>query len=44
MRRLFDGEKSSYRDAVLLNAAAALVIADAAPDLKQGAEMAPVLV
>ncbi len=40
MRRLFDGEASAYRDAVLLNAAAALVIADAATDLKQGAEMA----
>jgi anthranilate phosphoribosyltransferase len=37
---LLDGAPSAYRDAVLLNAAAALVIADAAPDLKSGVEMA----
>ncbi|MBB3993814.1 anthranilate phosphoribosyltransferase [Sulfitobacter undariae] len=37
---LLDGEQSAYRDAVLLNSAAALVIADAAPDLKAGVEMA----
>ncbi len=37
---LLDGVHSAYRDAVLLNAAAALVIAEAAPDLKTGAEMA----
>ena len=37
---LLDGEHSAYRDAVLLNAAAALVVADAAPDLKTGVEMA----
>ncbi len=37
---LLDGAPSAYRDAVLLNAAAALVVADAAPDLKTGAEMA----
>jgi anthranilate phosphoribosyltransferase len=37
---LLDGEPSAYRDAVLLNAAAALVVADAAPDLKAGVEMA----
>ena len=37
---LLDGAPSAYRDAVLLNSAAALVIADAAPDLKTGAEMA----
>lgn len=37
---LLDGAQSAYRDAVLLNAAAALVVADAAPDLKTGAEMA----
>lgn len=37
---LLDGAPSAYRDAVLLNAAAALVVADAAPDLKSGAEMA----
>lgn len=37
---LLDGAPSAYRDAVLLNAAAALVVADAAPDLKAGVEMA----
>jgi anthranilate phosphoribosyltransferase len=37
---LLDGAPSAYRDAVLLNAAAALVVADAAPDLKTGVEMA----
>ncbi len=37
---LLDGAASAYRDAVLLNAAAALVVADAAKDLKQGVEMA----
>lgn len=37
---LLDGIPSAYRDAVLLNSAAALVIADAAPDLKTGVEMA----
>ncbi len=37
---LLDGEKSAYRDAVLLNSAAALVVADVADDLKAGAEMA----
>ncbi|WP_170580553.1 anthranilate phosphoribosyltransferase [Ruegeria arenilitoris] len=39
-RALLDGAPSAYRDAVLLNAAAALVVAEAAPDLKQGVEMA----
>ena len=37
---LLDGVQSAYRDAVLLNSAAALVVADAASDLKQGVEMA----
>ena len=37
---LLDGTPSAYRDAVLLNSAAALLIADAAPDLKTGVEMA----
>lgn len=37
---LLDGTPSAYRDAVLLNSAAALVIADAAADLKAGVEMA----
>ena len=39
-KALLDGKVSAYRDAVLLNAAAALVVADAAPDLKAGVEMA----
>jgi anthranilate phosphoribosyltransferase len=37
---LLDGEASAYRDAVLLNSAAAFVIAEAAPDLKTGVELA----
>ncbi|KIN76742.1 anthranilate phosphoribosyltransferase [Sulfitobacter mediterraneus] len=37
---LLDGAQTAYRDAVLLNSAAALVVADAATDLKTGAEMA----
>ncbi len=40
LRRLLDGEAGAYRDAVLLNAAAALVLADAAPDLTAGAQRA----
>ncbi|MEM7545348.1 MAG: anthranilate phosphoribosyltransferase [Pseudomonadota bacterium] len=40
MGRLFDGETGAYRDAVLLNAAAALMIADKVRDLKDGAAMA----
>ena len=37
---LLDGAAGAYRDAVLLNSAAALVVADAATDLKEGVEMA----
>lgn len=37
---LLDGEKSAYRDAVLLNAAAALMIADKCDDLKDGVALA----
>jgi len=40
MRALFAGEKSAYRDAVLLNASAALIVADKVSDLKSGVEMA----
>ncbi|WP_102224628.1 anthranilate phosphoribosyltransferase [Acidimangrovimonas sediminis] len=40
MRALLDGATGAYRDAVLLNAAAALVVAGRAEDLKTGAEMA----
>lgn len=39
-RALLAGDASAYRDAVLLNAAAALVIAEKAPDLKTGVEIA----
>ena len=38
--RLLDGETGGYRDAVLLNAAAALVVADRASSLREGAEIA----
>ena len=37
---LLDGAPGAYRDAVLLNSAAALVVADKAADLKAGAELA----
>mgnify|MGYP001026031618 FL=1 len=37
---LLDGEKSAYRDIVLLNAAAALCITNKAPNLADGVEMA----
>lgn len=40
LRALLAGAQNAYRDAVLLNAAAALVIADKAADLKLGVEMA----
>ncbi|MDA5094284.1 anthranilate phosphoribosyltransferase [Aliiroseovarius sp. KMU-50] len=39
-RALLQGETSAYRDAVLLNAAAALVVADKASNLKDGAAQA----
>ena len=39
-RALLAGEPGAYRDAVLLNAAAALVIAEKAADLKEGAAIA----
>jgi anthranilate phosphoribosyltransferase len=38
--RLFEGEKGAYRDIVLLNAAAALVVAGAAQDIKSGVALA----
>ena len=40
LRRLLAGEPGPYRDAVLLNAAAALVIGEAAAELREGAEVA----
>lgn len=39
-RALLDGQASAYRDAVLLNAAAALLIAKRAANLPEGVEMA----
>jgi anthranilate phosphoribosyltransferase len=41
-RALLDGQASAYRDAVLLNSAAALVVADAASDLRDGVAKAAV--
>jgi anthranilate phosphoribosyltransferase len=40
LRRLLDGEAGAYRDAVLLNAAAALVVAAHSTDLTSGAKAA----
>ncbi|PJE34321.1 anthranilate phosphoribosyltransferase [Pseudooceanicola lipolyticus] len=40
LRALLDGAPSAYRDAVLLNAAAALVVAGVAPDPRSGVERA----
>lgn len=40
MVRLLDGEAGGYRDAVLLNAAAALIVAGKASNLREGAELA----
>ena len=37
IRRLFDGEAGAYRDIVLLNAAAALIVSGKASNLKKGA-------
>ena len=42
LRRLLDGEAGAYRDAVLLNAAAALVVAGHSPDLTAGVQAAAV--
>ena len=40
LKHLLEGTKSAYRDIVLANAAAVLVIATAAPDLKAGVALA----
>lgn len=40
LRAMLQGAPGAYRDAVLLNAAAALVVAGAAEDLRAGAELA----
>jgi anthranilate phosphoribosyltransferase len=37
---LLDGKKGAYRDAVLLNSAAALVVAEKSSDLTTGVEIA----
>ena len=39
-RRLLAGERSAYRDAVILNAAAGLLVAERAADLREGAALA----
>jgi anthranilate phosphoribosyltransferase len=39
-RRLLDGEAGAYRDAVLLNSAAALMVADRASSLSEGVQIA----
>ena len=40
LRRLLDGETGAYRDIVLLNAAAALILAGKAESLAEGAALA----
>jgi len=40
LTRLLDGEPGAYRDIVLLNAAAALIVADKAENLREGARLA----
>ncbi|MDO9126876.1 MAG: anthranilate phosphoribosyltransferase, partial [Parvibaculum sp.] len=40
IRRLLDGEAGAYRDIVLLNAAAALIVSGKASTLKEGAAIA----
>ncbi len=40
MKAVLSGEKGAYRDCVLLNAAAALQLADKVTDLKDGVAMA----
>jgi len=44
LRALLDGARGAYRDIVLLNAAAALVVADRAPDLADGAAQAAAVI
>jgi anthranilate phosphoribosyltransferase len=40
LKRLFDGEKGPYRDIVLLNAGAALMVSGRAKDVKEGVKLA----
>jgi anthranilate phosphoribosyltransferase len=44
LRALLEGAKGAYRDIVLLNAAAALVVADRAADLTEGAALAAAVI
>ena len=44
LRALLDGATGAYRDIVLLNAAAALVVADRATDLAEGAALAAAVI
>jgi anthranilate phosphoribosyltransferase len=44
LRALLDGAKGAYRDIVLLNAAAALVVADRVADLAEGTAMAAAVI
>jgi len=44
LTHLLDGQKGPYRDIVLLNAAAALVVADRATDLAEGAALAAAVI
>lgn len=44
LRALLDGTKGAYRDIVLLNAAAALVVADRVADLAEGAAQAAAVI
>lgn len=40
LKAMLEGEKGAYRDIVLINAAAALIVADKASDLKEGVALA----
>jgi anthranilate phosphoribosyltransferase len=40
LRRVLEGEKSPYRDIAVLNAAASLVVAEKAGNIKEGATIA----
>jgi anthranilate phosphoribosyltransferase len=44
LRALLDGAPGAYRDVVLLNAAAALIVGDRATDLREGAELAAAVI
>jgi len=44
MLDLFEGEKSSYRDIVILNAAAAFCVADNVNNYKDGIELAKTII